>query len=56
MWRKCKKFLAGHKYKEDCDLQQWLDVFMWYEWIARDWPGGPFVCLLNDIRTWYPLH
>ena len=57
MWRWVKAYIKECKVKvtDPVTLQQYLYVYMWRQWLARDWPGGYIAHLMTDIKTYYPV-
>lgn len=50
-WKHATYFCRPKKLKTICDLHTLSYVHMWRQLRGRDWPGGFFVRLLNDIKN-----
>jgi len=55
MWRRVKRFLRDVQLGSASKLQLWLNVYMWYEWCGRNWPGGATASLMEAIIQQHPL-
>lgn len=55
-WSHVKRFMADKRPRNDEELQDYLYIYMWRNWLARDYLGGPFMRLVYDISQYFPMH